>query len=195
MWDQRYDTDEYIYGTEPNGYLRSAASKIPRGKVLCLGEGEGRNAVWLAGLGGEVTAVDSSSVGLKKALRLAADRGVEIETIVSDIEDYTIEPDSWDAIISVFFHLPPEPRKRLHRQVAAGLKPGGVFVLEAYTIDQLRFNTGGPRTVELLMSLEILKRELEGLNFEHGVEKERNLIEGKLHTGKGAVVQILAFKP
>lgn len=138
--------------------------------------------------------MDSSSVGLKKALRLAAGRGVEIETIVSDIEDYTIEPDSWDAIISIFFHLPPEPRKRLHRQVAAGLKPGGVFVLEAYTADQLRLKTGGPRSEELLMSLEILKRELEGLSFVHGVERECDLIEGNLPTGKVAVLQILAFR-
>ena len=195
MWDKRYDTDEYVYGTEPNGFLKSVADRIPKGKILCLGEGEGRNAVYLAELGHKVTAVDSSPVGLKKARRLAENRDVAIETIVADIEQYSIQPDSWDAIVSIFFHLLPEPRRNLHRQVAAGLRPGGVFILEAYTIDQLRFKTGGPKTEELMMSLEALKEELEGLYFEHGMEMEREIPEGKLHTGKGAVVQILAFKP
>ncbi|MBC8277510.1 MAG: class I SAM-dependent methyltransferase [FCB group bacterium] len=195
MWDKRYNTDEYVYGTEPNGFLKSAAAKIPAGKVLCLGEGEGRNAVYLAELGHQVTAVDSSSVGLQKARKLAEDRGVSIETIAADIEQYSIEPEHWDAIVSIFFHLMPEPRRSLHQQVVGGLRPGGVFILEAYTVDQLNYKTGGPKTEELMMSLEALKAELEGLDFAHGVEMERDLVEGKLHTGKGAVVQILAFKP
>lgn len=102
MWDERYSTDEYVFGTAPNEFLASVATQIPVGKVLCLGEGEGRNAVYLAELGFEVLAVDSSAVGLGKAQKLAKSRGVAIETLVADLADYDIQPDSWDAIISFF---------------------------------------------------------------------------------------------
>ena len=87
MWDERYASEDYAYGTEPNDFLREVAPRLPVGKTLCLGEGEGRNAVFLAGLGHRVTALDGSRVGLEKARRLAADRGVAIVLISSDMEE------------------------------------------------------------------------------------------------------------
>jgi SAM-dependent methyltransferase len=195
MWDQRYQTDQYVYGTEPNGFLESVADRIPQGKVLCLAEGEGRNAVFLAQRGYEVVAVDASAVGLAKAQRLARERGVVIETVVTDLAAFTIEPDSWDGIISIFCHLPPGLRKSLHRQVVRGLRPGGLFVLEGYTPAQVGRGTGGPPTEELMMTRDALREELEGLDFLHAVETERPVVEGTLHTGIGAVVQLLAVKP
>ncbi|WP_018170043.1 cyclopropane-fatty-acyl-phospholipid synthase family protein [Thioalkalivibrio sp. ALMg9] len=195
MWDERYAEDDYVYGTEPNDFLRAAVANVPRGRALCLAEGEGRNAVFLAQQGFDVLAVDSSAVGLQKAQRLAEDRGVQIETLVADLADYAIEPDSWDLIVSIFCHLPPDVRRRLHAEVVAGLRPGGVFILEAYTPAQLEWGTGGPPIAELMMTREALTEELDGLEFEEAVERERDVIEGRFHTGRGAVVQVLAHKP
>ncbi len=194
MWNQRYDTPTYVYGTEPNRFLVSAAHHIPRGRVLSLGEGEGRNAAYLASLGHDVTGVDSSDVGLAKAQKLAASRGLRITTLARDLTDLTIEPSAWDGIVSIFCHLPAVARKRLHAAVVAGLKPGGVFILEAYTPRQLEYGTGGPKSTDLLVTLEELRDDLAGLRLLHAVEKEDSIVEGELHTGLAHVVQVVGIK-
>ena len=195
MWDERYATDEYLYGTEANTFLTSVIDRIPPGRVLCLAEGEGRNAVWLAEQGRSVTAVDASPVGLDKARQLAAAGGVYIDAVVADLADYPIPADHWDAIVSIFCHIRPDLRLDLHRRSVRGLRPGGVFVLEAYTPAQLRHRTGGPPNEAMLMTLAGLRQELAGLDFVHAVECEREVVEGRLHHGLGAVVQVVAIRP
>ena len=195
MWDERYATDEYLYGTEANAFLTSVIDRIPPGRVLCLAEGEGRNAVWLAEQGRSVTAVDASPVGLAKARQLAAARGVHIDAVVADLADYPIPADHWDAIVSIFCHIRPDLRLDLHRRSVRGLRPGGVFVLEAYTPAQLRYRTGGPPHEAMLMTLAGLRQERAGLDFVHAVECEREVVEGRLHHGLGAVVQVVAIRP
>lgn len=195
MWDERYQVGDYVYGTSANDFLRSHVDHLPMGRILCLAEGEGRNAVFLAEQGFAVTAVDMSSVGLAKAQRLAAQRGVKIDTLVSDLADYHIEPGTWDGIVSIFAHLPPRARQHIHREVVSGLRSGGVFLLEAYRPEQLQFGTGGPPSAEMMMDVEGLRAELAGLEFEYAAETERDIHEGHLHHGRGAVVQILARKP
>ncbi|MCA9643027.1 MAG: class I SAM-dependent methyltransferase [Polyangiaceae bacterium] len=197
MWDQRYADAEYVYGTEPNDFLKETAEvHLPRGgAVLCLAEGEGRNGVYLAGLGFKVTGVDGSSVGLQKAQRLAQQRGVEIATIVSDLADYDLGEQRWDGVVSSWCHTPPELRKQLHAAVVRALKPGGALILESYTPQQLEYKTGGPPNAEWMMTLEGLKQELAGLEFVVGEEKIREVNEGKFHGGTSAVVQVVAKKP
>jgi SAM-dependent methyltransferase len=195
MWDERYSSKDYVYGTAPNDFLRSVADRIPKGRILSLGEGEGRNSVYLAACGFAVLGVDSSAVGLGKARKLAAERGVRIDTLVADLTGYNIQPDGWDGIVSIFCHLPSATRRVLHRNVVAGLRPGGAFVLEAYTPAQLQFGTGGPSSEDMLMTLKVLRIELQGLVFEHGAELERPVLEGRYHTGRAAVVQVLARRP
>ncbi len=194
MWDERYSADEYAYGTDPNDFLAEYHHLIPTGKVLCLAEGEGRNAVYLARQGYEVTAVDSSAVGLDKAQKLASLSGVSINTIVADLADFTVAPNSFDGVVSIFCHVPKDIRKDLHQRVIAGLKPGGILLLEAYTPAQLQHGTGGPATDELTMTLMELDQELDGLEIIHGQELERDVVEGLYHTGRGAVVQIIGRK-
>ena len=126
FWNERYAAEHHVYGEEPNAFLREVASRIPEGPVLCLAEGEGRNAVFLATLGHDVTAVDQSEVGLDKARRLAARHGARIETVHADLSDYAIRPEAWAGIVAVFAHVPPPLRKRIHREAVAGLKPGAV---------------------------------------------------------------------
>lgn len=195
MWNQRYSQPDYVYGKTPNDFLVQVADHIPQGRVLCLAEGEGRNAVYLAQRGCTVTAVDASEVGLEKAQKLAAEQGVALETIVADLADFELEPGAWDAIVSIFGHLPPTLRAQVHRRAVAGLRGGGVFVLEAYTPRQLAFKTGGPPTADLMMELAILQQELVGLEFRHALELERIIQEGQFHQGLSAVVQVLGLKP
>ena len=194
-WDRRYAAEVYAFGTEPNDFLVEVAPLIPPGPVLCLAEGEGRNAVWLAGRGHEVTAVDASTVGIAKAEALARARGVKIATVAADLSDYRIEPGFWAGIVAIFAHLPPTLRRAVHRGVAAGLAPGGVFVLEAFTPAQVAYGTGGPSQPELLYQLVDLRDDLAGLEIIVGRELEREIFEGVYHTGRSAVVQVLARKP
>jgi len=195
MWNARYSTEEYVYGTTPNDFLFETSRYIRGANVLCLAEGEGRNAVYLAREGYNVFAVDASAVGLEKAEILADESYVNINTQVADLASYDITPDGWDGIVSIFCHLPPPVRKALHRKVVDGLKPGGVLILEAYRPKQLKFKTGGPPETELMMSLDELKDELQGLEFYHDLELDREISEGRLHAGVSAVVQLVAIKP
>jgi len=193
-WNERYSGSEYKYGIEPNVFLASMADRIPAGRVLCLADGEGRNGVHLAELGYDVTSVDQSEVGLVKANCLAAERGVKINPVVADLADYTIEENYWSGIVSIFCHLPPEHRQKVHRAVVAGLTDGGVFINEAYTPRQLQFKTGGPPVAELMMTLNNLREELRGLRLEVAREIDRDMSEGSCHRGTGAVVQVVGIK-
>jgi SAM-dependent methyltransferase len=194
-WDEKYGAPGHYYGTEPNGFLREHHTVIPAGgRVLCLAEGEGRNAVFLAQQGYRVVAVDQSPVGLRKAEALAAGRGVQIETVVADLADYEVAPGYWDGIVSIWCHLPPPLRASVHRQVVAGLRSGGAFLLEAYTPAQLGYGTGGPKSVDLLPTLAELRTELDGLDLVHAAEREREVHEGQGHFGLSAVVDIVAVK-
>lgn len=193
-WDERYASEEYLYGTEPNDFLASMSARLPVGDTLCVAEGEGRNAVWLAEQGHRVTAVDASAVGLAKAQKLAQQRGVTISTEVADLGIYPLASESFDLVVSIYAHAPREARISLHKNIVTALRPGGLLLLEAYTPKQLGYNTGGPPDIEKLMTLSGLREELDGLEFVHGLEFERDVFEGALHTGKGAVVQVLAVK-
>lgn len=193
-WDERFGGEEYAYGKEPNEFVSSVASWIPMGRVLCLAEGEGRNAVFLAERGYAVTAVDGSAVGLDKANRLAAERGVSIETVHADLAEYQIEPAAWHGIVSVWAHLRRPTRERVHAGVVRGLVPGGVFILEAYSPAQLEYGTGGPPVRELLVELDAVRQELAGLELEIARETVRDVHEGRMHNGRSAVVQVAARK-
>lgn len=193
FWNQRYGAAEgFVFGTEPNQFLAENTAQIPAGPVLCLGEGEGRNAVHLATLGHDVTAIDQSAVGLAKAQQLATSRGVKIATQVVDLTTTKIEPGRWAGIVSIFVHLPVDLRRKVHSEVVRGLAPGGVYILEAYTPAQLAFGTGGPKDAALLMTLSALREELAGLELLVGREIEREVHEGSGHTGRAAVVQVVA---
>lgn len=195
IWDQRYASENFYYGTEPNDFVRKMSSMLQRkGNVLCLAEGEGRNAVWLAGQGYRVTGVDGSEVALRKMQRLAHERGVQVTGIHADLEVFPIEPASWDGVVSIWCHLPRPLRRKVHREVVKGLKSKGVLILEAYTPDQLHYKTGGPPTADLMPTLEELREELRGLEFLLAMELEREVHEGMGHNGLSAVVQVVARK-
>jgi SAM-dependent methyltransferase len=195
FWNERYSGDELAYGAAPNEFLSSMAGRLPTsGDALDIGAGEGRNALFLASRGLNVLAVDQSDAGMQKAQRLAGERGLALRTQVMDLQEFDAERNSFDVISSIFVHLPRALRAAVHKRARAWLKPGGVFLLEAYAPDQIERSTGGPKDPSLLASLDVILGELDGLEIEHQAALVRNVCEGRFHTGEASVVQVLARK-
>lgn len=190
IWDERYAGEGFVYGTAPNRWLEAQETRLkPGSRVLSLGEGEGRNGVWLATQGHRVEAVDGSSVGLEKARRLATARGVTIQVTVADLAGFAPVPGAYDAVVLIFLHLPTPLRAVVHARAQAALIPGGVMILEAFTPRQLTFTSGGPKQVEALYEPEALRLDFPGITWEVLREEEIELDEGPLHRGKAAVVR------
>ncbi|MCA9600710.1 MAG: class I SAM-dependent methyltransferase [Polyangiales bacterium] len=195
FWNERFGREGYIYGTEPNEFLAESATRLaPKSRVLSLGEGEGRNGVYLASLGHSVLAVDGSTEGQRKAFALADKRGVALEYVVADLMNWT--PSSpLDAVVSIFCHLPSTTRHVVHRRAWEALRPGGLFVLEAYRPEQLSLDTGGPKNADMLVTLEDLRGDLAGARELVAVEHRRNIVEGAGHSGIAEVVDAVFEKP
>ena len=195
FWDQRYAGAGLAYGGAPNEFLVSMADRLPAGgNALDLGAGEGRNALFLAARGLDVLAVDQSAVGMEKAQRLARERGLRLRTRAADLRDFDAGPDSFDVVSSIFVHLPASLRAAVHGRVRSWLRPGGVFLLEAYAPDQIGRGTGGPSEPAMLAPLEVLLAELDGLRVDHRAALVRTVSEGEFHTGQASVVQVVARK-
>ena len=195
-WHQRFSGSEYYYGEEANDFLKAASTHIPAdSSVISLGEGEGRNSVFLAEQGYQVTAVDIALSGLKKTTELAAKRGVEVATIHADLGAYELSKGAWGAAVNVFCHMPKANRTHLHQQIKKGLQSGGVFICECYSTDQLGFGTGGPKDINLLYTVEELQQDFAELEILHLAKVEREFHEGQGHTGMASVVQLIARKP
>jgi len=198
QWDERFSTPDFVYGTEPNGWLEAQRARLPAsGRALAVADGEGRNGVWLAGLGLEVTAVDASRVGLGKAAGLARRKSVteRYHPVVACLEDWAWPQAAFDVAALIYIHLPSAQRPAIHALAARSLAPGALLVLEAYTPRQLAFGTGGPADVDLLYEPEDLRRDFAGLEILHLEELELDMEEGLLHRGRSAVVRLLARMP
>ena len=170
--------------------------RLPKaGSAIALGDGEGRNGVFLAEVGLQVTSVDLSEVGLSKARDLASTRGVAIQTVQADLEHYEITPESQDLIVSIYCHLPDAIRKLVHSRVEEALKPGGLFILEAFHHSQLKYQSGGPKTTDLLYDLEALTGDFQSLQILEALDGLCSLDEGARHSGLGHIVRLVLQKP
>lgn len=194
-WDERYGEEGWAFGTEPNDFLRDVATTLPSGDVLVLGDGEGRNGVYLAQRGLRIVSVDLSPVGVAKARDLAAARGVEIDARVADLATFDMGIEQWDAIVSIFCHLPAALRSAVHARARGALRVGGRFVLEAYVAANIGRGVGGPQSPDMTPSLDELERDFEGWELDLHREVERPVIEGRYHSGLSATVQFVAVKP
>jgi SAM-dependent methyltransferase len=194
LWDERFGAAELPYGTEPNDFVVEQAAGLAPGRVLCIAEGYGRNAIWLAAQGYAVTAIEQSGVAIARGRELAAARGVSVTFVQGDLAQAALGEGEWQGIVSIFAHLPPALRRDVHARVVRALAPGGRFILEAYSPAQLGHRTGGPRDVTLLMTREALVTELAGLDLLVAQEIEREVNEGVLHQGMAAVVQVVGRK-
>ena len=184
-----------MYGEQANDFLRQHAAGLAAGQALCLAEGEGRNAVFLAELGHQVCAQDISPIGLGKAKALAQKKGVSITTLCCDLAALDLKPTSFDLIAAIWMHVEPELRARVFEQAVEALRPGGHLLIEAYRPQQLNFSSGGPTRKELLIEAAQLQQELATLEPLILQEIERTITEGSAHQGQSAVVQFFGRKP
>lgn len=194
LWNQRFSSKEYAYGTEPNTFFKEQISKLTPGRLLLLGEGEGRNAVYAAKNGWTVDAFDWSEEAKIKALKLARANNCMIDYKVEDLINLILHFNMYDAVGLIFLHLDEELRESVHAKVIKTLKPGGRVILEAYAKEQLNYNSGGPKDIELLFSLEDVVTDFNKLNYEILSKELVNLSEGELHQGEAMVIRMVGVK-
>lgn len=197
MWDERYTTPDYVFGTEPSGFLvRNSGFLEPGAKALAVADGEGRNSVFMAEKGLRVTAMDSAATGLEKARRLAAERAVAVDFRLADLKSWTWEPEAYDVVAAIFIQFAaPEFREEIFNGIERTLKPGGLLLLHGYTPRQLEFGTGGPSAVENLYEPDMLARRFGTWEIVRLEDYTAELAEGAGHSGTSALVDLIARKP
>ena len=190
MWDQRFSELEPVYGDAPNAFLRAQSARLKPGmKVLVPGDGYGRNGVWLARQGLLVQTVDLSTVGVERARKAARAAGLEMLIERANLSTWNWPVKEFDAIASIFLHLPLEERIKIHGLMLRALRPGGFLILEAFTPAQLQYSSGGPKQVELLYTADTLRGDFANAEVVELIEAEVELDEGPMHRGPAAVVR------
>jgi SAM-dependent methyltransferase len=195
-WNKRFQQGDYIFGLEPNEYLRSHAARLaPRGRVLCVADGEGRNSVWLARQGHRVEAFDISGVGVAKARKLAAQAQVDVDFHVADCDHWPWPADTYDTVAAIFVQFAdPSTRERLFSNMQRSLKRGGLLILQGYTPRQLEYKTGGPPFAAHLYTESLLRTQFAAMRIEELREYEAELTEGTQHSGRSALIGMVAQK-
>lgn len=194
FWNQRYAESEYSYGTEPNAFLKDYLGGLAAGKVLFPAEGEGRNAVYAASLGWNVWAFDYSSSGREKALKLGAERNVDLHYHNFSYEELPHDWQNFDLIALIYAHMPDPLRQQIHPKLAERLAPGGRIVLEAFNPDQIGRSSGGPKDEKLLYTPEKLRSDFSALTEELCETRVVHLAEGQYHNGEAAVIRYVGQK-
>jgi len=196
FWNARYATDDYVFGTAPNAFLASQTAFVHPGmRALAIADGEGRNGVWLAEQGAAVHAIDVSPFALEKARKLAAARGVELETEEADALTWHWPAAPYDLVVAIFIQFAPPPaRDRVIDGIRRTLKPGGVLILQGYTPRQVEFGTGGPPNAENMYTAALLREWFGDWDILHLREHESFISEGSHHHGQSALIDLVARK-
>ena len=197
FWDQRYDTKDYVFGTAPNAFLARQAERLKGFKTaLAIADGEGRNGVWLAEQGLDVTSLDNSPVGLKKAEALAASRGVQLTPLLADIGAFDWTARAYDAVVGIFFQFaPPDMRAAIFAGMKQAVRPGGLILIEGYRPEQLAYGTGGPREIDNLYTEPLLREAFGDFEITTLQSYDAELSEGAGHKGPSAVIDLVARRP
>ncbi len=193
-WDNRYKNSEYIYGKEPNQFFKQEIMKLKPGKLLLLGEGEGRNGTFAAKKGWNVDAVDLSEVGREKAAKLSRSQNVIFNYIIDDVVNFTPDTDKFDVIALIYLHLKKDEKEIVFRKIKHGLKKDGKLILEVFDHDQLKHSSGGPKEIELLYSLEEIVELCIDFEFDYFAKEIITLNEGTHHLGEAAVIRFVGTK-
>ena len=196
VWDDRYASDDYLFGTEPNAFLVSQRGLLEPGmSCLAVADGEGRNGVWLAQQGLRVLSVEASAAALDKARRLARERGVAIDFEQADLAHWQWGGNRFDAVAAIFIQFaPPALREQMFAGIKRCLKPGGLLLLQGYTPRQLEFKTGGPPVAENMYTLELLRNAFGDMEIMHLREHDDDIGEGTGHSGISALIDLVARK-
>jgi SAM-dependent methyltransferase len=193
-WDARYQSTEYQYGINPNDFFAEQIANIPVGRILIPAAGEGRDAIYAAKLGWEVYAFDLSEQAEAKALKLAREQHVQLHYVCADALKIQFPLESFDVIMSTYFHTPPEIRPLVHAKFIKWLKPGGTLLLEGFNKRQLGHTSGGPKDANWLFDTDTLALDFKSLDIQINQEIIRTLDEGPLHQGKAEVIQFRSIK-
>lgn len=195
FWDDRYNEPGFAYGKEANDFLKSVTNQFkPNSKILCIAEGEGRNALYLAQLGHQVTALDFSLVGLTKLLEESSLQNLSMYTIHADLNEYELEKETWDVIVCIFGHFPLPVKQKVFNSIHQSLVKDGIIVMEVYSVDQLKYNTGGPQSSSLLYTKEELSSYFSEFSNIRINKTTRHISEGKYHNGESSTIQIIGIK-
>ena len=199
IWNERYAKSEYVYGEEPNIFLKEKLEKLPVGHILFVGEGEGRNAVYAAKQGWKVSAFDISSEGKKKAQQLALKNNVHIDYHVGELHDMNYKKEQFDVIALVFTHFPAKTRSSIHKELNNYLAQGDFILLEVFSKRQIGHqannpNAGGPKSVDMLYDIEDIKSDFDYLKIIELSESEIYLSEGDHHNGLSSVIRFMGEK-
>lgn len=196
FWNERYQVSDYIFGVIPNDFIVVATPSAIQGqKAYAPADGEGRNGVHLATLGYNVTSIDVSNLAVDKAIALAKSKDVAINALVGDALNTSFDDESFDLIIVCFMHFMLQDHDQFMAENKRLLKPGGLFIMEGYTVDQIPLKSGGPKNADMMMSAEALAQTFDGYEMLFLQETRRTLNEGPRHQGEAATVQIKARKP
>lgn len=199
FWNERYNDNEWAYGKEPNAYIKEKLPLFNAGKVLFPAEGEGRNAVYAATLGWNVSAFDYSLKGKEKADKLAQLNNVTIDYKVQAFLDEKYKQDEFDMICLTFVHFEPKIKAEMHKRLDSYLKKGGYIILEAFSKEHREINkknpkVGGPSSEEEMYSLEEIKRDFSNYEIIELKNKNTYLQEGLYHIGNSAVIRFIGKK-
>ncbi len=195
FWNERYGQQTYVYGVLPNLFFKEQIAKAKPGNILLPAEGEGRNGVYAATQGWSVDAFDYSASGKEKAVQLASKHNVSINYEVETLENYQIKSGHYDAVGLIFNHMPSSLRQLVHQRVIEALKPGGSVILEAFEKNQLGLPSGGPKSIDMLYSIEELKEDFGSLDIQLLEYADVMLEEGEYHKGPGKTIRLVAIKP
>lgn len=193
FWDQKYSSNEMVYGETPNEFFKEQLLKLKHGNILLPGEGEGRNAVYAALSGWNVTALDSSTVARNKAMRFAAKHKVSFEYILADINTYQAV-NLFDCVGLLYIYLPSVLRHDFHKKIIQSIKPGGVLMMEAFSKEQSKNQSGGPKDLDMLYSLIDISSDFSSMHIKILQHQIIFLDEGEAHSGKADVIRLIALK-
>ncbi|MDX1699341.1 MAG: methyltransferase domain-containing protein [Melioribacteraceae bacterium] len=193
-WNARYSSDEYFFGKEPNEFLKQEIGKIMPGKILFVGDGEGRNSVHAARLGWDVDAIDISDVAKSKALKLADEHNVKVNYIVGDAIERDYEQYEYDAIAIIYFHVKKEDREEFDKKMINSLKPDGTIIILVYEIEHINNGSGGPQSEELLYSLSDIAENFIDLEFNLFVKEHFSRVKNNVPQ-ESTVIKFVGKKP
>lgn len=197
FWNSRYDRQDYLFGEAPNAFLAAQVDRLKPGMTaLAVADGEGRNGVWLAEQGLSVTTTDIAPRAIEKALALAGRRGVALDARLADLDTWAWPKDAFDVVVAVFIQFaPPSQRDRLFRRMKAAVKPGGLILLQGYRPEQIGYGTGGPGQVENLYTEALLRDAFAEFDILQLESHDSDVSEGPGHSGRSALIDLLARRP
>ncbi|MBI9068855.1 MAG: class I SAM-dependent methyltransferase [Salinivirgaceae bacterium] len=194
FWNAKYNREDFLYGTEASQFIKEQLEKLASGKILFPAEGEGRNAVYAATKGWDVTAFDPSSVGQQKAIKLANSKNVFISYLLRGYENVDFANETFNAIGLSFSHMPPDLRKQMHAKYIQWLKPDGTIILELFSKEQLNYSSGGPKNIDMLLSQPELEEDFKSLSELNITVEITELNEGSGHQGNASVIRLIGKK-